>query len=290
MPVLDVAFLGTGIMGGHMVRHIASAGNNVRAWNRTKAKAKAIEGDRLRVSDSPAAAAAGASHVVLMLSDGPACDLVLSEMGVYDAVSETATVIVMSSTDVASARGQALECARRGIGYIDAPVSGGEKGARDATLRIMAGGEPRDFEQAVNLLECMGTPLLVGPPGCGQLAKLVNQNIVALTILTVAESLHLAEQGGLDLSKVREALLGGFADSTILRQHALRMISGDYEPGGPAKHHLKDLRGVLKSAEELGVDMPMLRHAEKSFAKFIELGGGDMDHSGIIEVMRGNMK
>lgn len=288
--MLKVAFIGTGIMGSHMAKNIAKAGHGVRVWNRTREKADAIASGRIAVSASAAEAAKGASHVVLMLSDGKACDHVLSDMGVYDAAQKGAMVVVMSSTDVNSARNQAKECAQRDIAFLDAPVSGGEKGAREATLKIMAGGEPKHFEQAQELFECMGQPVLVGPAGSGQLAKLVNQNIVALTILSVAESFVLAEKAGLDLAKVREALSGGFADSTVLRQHALRMINDDFKPGGPAKHQLKDLRNALKSAEELQVDMPMLRHAEAIFAKFVEKGGGEMDHSGIIELLRGRME
>ena len=286
----EVAFMGTGIMGSAMAVHVANAGHNVRAWNRSAEKARAIEQERLVAFDEPGKAANGASHVILMLSDGPTCDHVLDGMGVYDELKDGATVIVMSSTDVKSAKGQFAECKKRNLGFIDAPVSGGQKGAVDAALKIMAGGKESVFEESRELLGCMGTPVLVGPAGSGQLAKLVNQNIVALTIMSVAESLLLAEKGGLDLGKVREALLGGFADSTVLRQHALRMISRDYKPGGPAKHQLKDLKGVHKSAMELGVDMPLLQHAMERYTRLIEKGGADMDHSAIIELMRGNIK
>lgn len=286
----EVAFLGTGIMGSRMAAHIAAAGHSVRAWNRTAEKARAIERGGLAAVPAPAEAAQGASFAVLMLSDGPACDSVLDGMGVYGALESGSTVVVMSSTDVASARRQAAACAERNLGFLDAPVSGGEKGAAEATLRIMAGGDEGCFEAARPLLECMGVPVLLGPAGCGQLGKLVNQNIVALTIMAVAESLVLAERGGLDLERLREALLGGFADSTVMRQHALRMIERNFRPGGPAKHQLKDLRGVMESAAELGVGMPMLELAEKAFAEFVDKGGADMDHSGIVELMRGNMK
>ena len=166
-----------------------------------------------------------------MLSSGPVCDETLIGGGVLGAMRPGSLLIVMSSIPVATAQSQAELAAERGIDYLDAPVSGGETGAREGTLAIMAGGAQDVFERARPLLEVMGRPTHIGPAGTGQLSKLVNQMIVASTTVTVAEAMLLAERGGADPAKVREALLGGFANSTILRQHALRMIRTRFQAG-----------------------------------------------------------
>jgi 2-hydroxy-3-oxopropionate reductase len=230
-----IGFLGTGIMGGHMARRLCEAGHEVAAWNRTRAKAEPLEAHGARIADSPTAAVEAAEVAICMLSNGPVCDSVLIEERVLSAMPKDSLMIVMSSIPVETARAQAEKAAEVGVRYIDAPVSGGEPGARDGTLAIMAGGEQRDFEEARAIFEAMGRPTLVGPVGSGELAKLANQVIVSNTLATVAEALLLAKVGGADPAAVREALLGGFADSTILRQHGKRMIEGDFKPGGPAK-------------------------------------------------------
>src|SRR4051795_8153604 len=232
---LSVGFLGTGIMGAHMARRIAQAGHKPTAWNRTAAKTEALSAFGVAQACDAAAAARGADAVICMLSSGPVCDETLIGGGVLGAMRPGSLLIVMSSIPIATAQSQAKLAAERGIDYLDAPVSGGETGAREGTLAIMAGGAQDVFERARPLLEVMGRPTHIGPAGTGQLSKLVNQMIVASTIVTVAEAVLLAERGGADPAKVREALLGGFADSTILRQHALRMIERNFQPGGPIR-------------------------------------------------------
>jgi 3-hydroxyisobutyrate dehydrogenase-like beta-hydroxyacid dehydrogenase len=198
-------------------------------------------------------------------------------------------LIVMSSIPVATAQRHAEMTAERGVDYLDAPVSGGETGAREGTLAIMAGGAQDVFERARPLLEVMGRPTHVGPAGTGQLSKLVNQMIVASTIVTVAEAVLLAERGGADPAKVREALLGGFADSTILRQHALRMIERDFQPGGPAKYQVKDTTTAVEFGRTIGLELPVLQVVDRLFGDMVEHGDGDLDHSAIIcEIGRRN--
>ena len=284
-----VGFLGTGIMGGHMARRLCEAGHEVAAWNRTRAKAEPLEAHGARIADSPAAAAEAAEVVICMLSNGPVCDSVLIEEGVLSAMPGGSLMIVMSSIPVETARAQAAKAAELGLRYIDAPVSGGEPGARDGTLAIMAGGEQRDFEEARPIFEAMGRPTLVGPVGSGELAKLANQVIVSNTLATVAEALLLAKVGGADPAAVREALLGGFADSTILRQHGKRMIEGDFKPGGPAKYQLKDQRTAMALAGALDLELPVSALVEELFDAMVSHGHGDRDHSGIfIELQRLN--
>jgi 3-hydroxyisobutyrate dehydrogenase-like beta-hydroxyacid dehydrogenase len=286
---LSVGFLGTGIMGTHMARRIAQAGYKTTAWNRTAAKAEALSAFGVAQACDAAAAAHNADAVICMLSSGPVCDETLMEGGVLGAMRPGSLLIVMSSIPVATAQRQAEMAGERGIDYLDAPVSGGEAGAREGTLAIMAGGAHDVFERARPLLEAMGRPTRVGPAGTGQLSKLVNQMIVASTIVTVAEAVLLAERGGADPAKVREALLGGFADSTILRQHALRMIARDFKPGGPAKYQVKDTTTAVELGRSIGLELPVLQVVDGLFGDMVEHGDGDLDHSAIIrEIGRRN--
>lgn len=152
----------------------------------------------------------------------------------------------------------------------------------------MVGGEAAAFEQGRNVLAAMGRPVHVGPAGTGELSKLVNQLIVASTIATVAEGLLLAERGGADPAKVHEALMGGFVDSPIWRQHGQRMLSNDFTPGGPAKWQLKDTRTALAQAQKLGLDLPVGRLVDSLFAAMVEAGDGELDHAGLIRQLRRN--
>ena len=280
----SIGFIGTGIMGAPMARRLIDAGNDVRAWNRTAAKAAALG---VTPAETPAAAAAGADVVIVMLSSGPVCDeVILGEHGVLDAMSAGSLLIVMSSIPVETARHQARAAGERHIHYLDAPVSGGEQGAIDGSLAIMAGGDETTFARALPFLEPLGRPVRVGPAGSGQLAKLVNQLVVASTIATVSEAMLLAERGGADPAQVREALLGGFADSTILRAHGQRMIEQDFAPGGPAKWQLKDTRTALSLADSLDLKLPVATLVNQLFEDMVANGDGDLDHSALILELR----
>ncbi|QJQ99028.1 NAD(P)-dependent oxidoreductase [Halomonas sp. PGE1] len=279
-----IGFIGTGIMGGPMARRLIDAGHEVRAWNRTAAKAAALGATP---AETPAAAAAGAEVVIVMLSSGPVCDeVILGEQGVLDAMPPDSLLIVMSSIPVETARHQARAAGERHVHYLDAPVSGGERGAIDGTLAIMAGGDETTFARALPFLEPLGRPVRIGPAGSGQLAKLVNQLVVASTIATVSEAMLLAERGGADPARVREALLGGFADSTILRAHGQRMIEQDFAPGGPAKWQLKDTRTALSMADSLDLDLPVATLVNQLFEDMVAHGDGELDHSALILELR----
>ncbi len=282
-----LAFLGTGIMGSPLVRCLLRAGFSVRAWNRSPAKAAALATDGAQIMDSASAAALGADVLICMLSDGPTCtDVLFGDNGAALALRPGALVIVMSSIPVDVATDHARRCAERGLGYLDAPVSGGERGAREGSLAIMVGGTPEAFEHGRGVLAAMGRPVRVGPAGSGQLAKLVNQLIVASTIATVAEGLLLAERGGADPAKVHEALMGGFVDSPIWRQHGQRMIDDDFTPGGPAKWQLKDTRTALAHARSLGLDLPVGTLVDSLFGALVDAGDGDLDHASLIRQLR----
>ena len=289
MAKQKIGFLGTGIMGYQMARRLCEAGYPVTAWNRTRSKAEPLTEFGATVAAAPAAATAGSDIAICMVSDAPACDDVLITQGSLAAMPQGSLAIVMSSVPVETVQAQAETAAELGLGYLDAPVSGGEKGAIDGTLSIMVGGDAAAFEAARPALEVLGRPHHLGPVGSGQLSKLANQLIVANTLCTVAEALLLAKAGGADAAAVREALLGGFAQSTVLRQHGARMIDGDYEPGGPAKYQVKDQRTATTLARKLGLVLPVSELATKLFEDMVDHGDGDRDHSAIfVELQRRN--
>jgi 3-hydroxyisobutyrate dehydrogenase-like beta-hydroxyacid dehydrogenase len=294
MSARSIAVIGTGIMGGPMARNLARAGFSVGAWNRSAEKARPLAEHGVAVTETAAQAAAGRDAVILMLSDGPTCDSVLDTDGdhgpaVLPAMTEGAVLVVMSSIPVETARGQASRAAARGVGYLDAPVSGGEKGAIEGTLAIMAGGAQSTFEALEPAFKAMGRPSRVGDAGAGQLAKLANQMIVGNTLATVAEALLFAERGGADPAAVRAALMGGFADSAILTQHGARMCEGDFEPGGFARYQLKDLRAAMDFAASMGMDLPTSSLVKSLYEDVVAHGDGDKDQSAVyLELRRRN--
>ncbi|MEL6566179.1 MAG: NAD(P)-dependent oxidoreductase [Pseudomonadota bacterium] len=280
MAFEKVTLLGTGLMGLPMARNLAQAGVPLTVWNRTAAKARSLEAHGVHVAETLAEAVTGADIVISMLSDGPTVLGVVSD--VSDSLSDGALWIDMSSTKPEEARAEAAALAAVGVAHLDAPVSGGTKGAEAASLAIMVGGSTADLARAQPVLEVMGRPVHVGPSGSGQLSKLCNQAIVAVTIGAVAEAMLLAEKGGADPAALRAALKGGFADSTILQQHGERMTTGNFEPGGLSKFQLKDLNNVLAEAQAADLSLPMVEDVRDRFAHFVEhMDGADKDHSGL---------
>lgn len=218
-----------------------------------------------------------------MLSDGKTCDEILfKEQGAISQLKPESTVIVMSSIPVEVAKLQGDKCRERGLRYLDAPVSGGEKGAQNASLAIMVGGDAKTFSQAETILSAMGRPILVGGAGCGMLAKLVNQMIVATTIATVSEGLLLASKAGADPIKLKQALTGGFADSPILQQHGERMLNRDFKPGGTARNQHKDIHTAVSYAKSLELNLPVAQQVSQLFENMLAAGDGELDHSGLI--------
>ncbi len=282
-----IAVIGTGIMGGPMATRLALAGFPVTAWNRTTEKASALEGAGVVAASSVADAVAEADIGICMLSSGPVCEEVLTAPGgALDAMKAGATLVVMSSIPVETAVAIANAAAAKGIACVDAPVSGGEKGAKDGTLAIMAGGEAEAIAALADVFAPLGRVTHVGPSGSGALTKLANQLIVATTICAVAEALTLAVSGGADPAKVREALLGGFADSTVFRQHGLRMVEGNFRPGGPAKYQVKDTSTAMAFAKGRGLTLPVSLEVDRLFQAMVDNGDGDLDHSGVILELR----
>lgn len=285
-----IAVLGTGIMGAPMAGRLAQAGYTVKAWNRTLEKAAALYGKGVATVATAAEAASMATVVVCMLSSGPVCEAVLlGEGGVVEAMAAGSVLVVMSSIPVETAVSIAEAARARGVFCVDAPVSGGEKGAIEGTLAIMAGGEGAVVDGLRPVFCHLGRVTHVGPLGSGALTKLANQLIVASTICAVAEALTLAKSGGADPAKVREALLGGFADSTVFRQHGLRMVEGNFVPGGPAKYQVKDTSTALAFARSRCLTLPVGEEVDRLFQAMVDNGDGELDHSGIIrEIQRMN--
>ncbi|MDR3067571.1 MAG: NAD(P)-dependent oxidoreductase [Comamonas sp.] len=282
MNTLKIAVLGTGMMGLPMARRLAQAGHEVHVWNRTRAKAEPLAADGARIHDSAADAVRGTDFVVSLLENGAIVGEVLFDRGVAEAMPEGSLFIDMASIQPREAREHAGRLAALGLRHVDAPVSGG-------TLAIMAGGDAADFEQALPVFAALGRATHVGPHGAGQLAKLANQMIVGITIGAVAEALLLAERGGADPAKVREAISGGFADSRILQVHGERMVQHDFAPRGRMTVQLKDMRNAIATAEEIGFDAPITGLLEQLYAEGVKNGLGDLDQAGLfVELQRRN--
>ena len=285
-----IAFLGTGLMGSHMARNILKAGFSLTAWNRTLAKAQALIADGADVPATAAEAIAEADIVITMLSDGPTVHDLLFDQELAAAMKAGTLLIDMSSIKPSEARTHAALMRERGLHHLDAPVSGGTKGAEAGSLAIMAGGDEAVFTRAVSVLSAMGRPVRVGPDGSGQLSKLANQTIVAVTIGVVAEAMLLAEKGGADPAAIRDALKGGFADSVILQQHGERMTTGNFEPGGLSRMQLKDINNALEEAGQHELILPLTEQVKTRYTTLIEeMNGADTDHSALyLELLRQN--
>ena len=255
MTQSSIALIGIGLMGRPMALRLLQAGYQVRAWNRTAAKAAALSDAGAHPCASVADAVHGAGIVISMLEAGAVVGEVIT--AALPALTPQTLWIDMSSTAHAEALDFHARLTGHGCRFIDAPVSGGVAGAEAGTLAIMAGGAVDDFIQAEPVLAAMGRATLVGPAGSGQVAKLCNQLIVGATLGIVAEALLLAQAAGADPQAVRAAIRGGFAESRILEVHGQRMLDRNFLPGGQVKSQLKDLRNVLAAAADAGLVLPV---------------------------------
>lgn len=284
---MNIGFIGLGIMGHPMAGHLLAAGHSLRTCvNRSPVPQDLARAGIVTCTD-PAEVAAGSECVILMLPDTPDVEKVLfGPGGVADGLTPGATVIDMSSIDPMATRAFAARIEALDCNYIDAPVSGGEVGAKNAALTIMCGGQPDVFEAVRPLFERMGRNVtLIGPVGAGQVAKVANQIVVALNIEAVAEALLFASKAGVDPARVREALMGGFAASRVLEVHGQRMIDRTFEPGFRIRLHRKDIDIALSGAAKLGLALPGTASAQQLMNACIAQGGADWDHSGIVRVL-----
>lgn len=279
---LKIGFLGTGLMGEHMARNLLRAGHQVTAWNRTIEKAETLRPDGARIASSAHDAVLEADMVVTMLADGATVAEVMFAQDVAGAMKSGAVLVDMSSIKPEEAREHAQKMQSMGLNHLDAPVSGGTKGAEAGSLAIMAGGDKTAFEQMAHALGAMGRPVHVGPDGAGQLSKLANQTIVAVTIGVVAEAILLAEKGGADPAAICDALKGGFADSVILQQHGHRMIERNFVPGGLSKFQLKDVNNALNEAQNHDLSLPLTAQIQERYTTLVEqMDGADLDHAAL---------
>lgn len=281
-----IGFMGLGNMGWPMAGHLQEAGADLIVWNRSAGRREEAAARGIAVADSPAAlaAAVGVGILALNLTHAPVVRSLVEEAAPH--LSPGALVIDFGTTGYDETLALAAELEPKGIAWVDAPVSGGEVGARNGNLTIMAGGGAESFARALPVLRIVGEKIThVGGTGAGQVAKLANQLIVAQTIDAVAQALRLAELAGVDAARVREALRGGFAESRILDLHGDRMVRRDFAPGGRSELQLKDVRLICELAERVGLQSGTLDQSRRQWERFVhELGHGDLDHSGLFKV------
>ena len=282
MNFSKIAFLGTGLMGEPMCKNILKSNLPLTVWNRSQNKTNQLKSLGAEVANSPQEAVTGADVIITMLSDGAAVYDLIFKQKVAKYMQKGATHIDMGSIGADEAIEHSKKHTINGINYLDAPVSGGTKGAEAGELAIMVGGNKENFEAMTNVFNSMGQSTFVGPNGCGQLSKLANQVIVAITIGAVSEALILAGEGGADRAQVRKALQGGFASSRILTEHGQRMIDRSFEPGGAAKFQFKDLCNAINSSEQFGLNLPITKLIHQLFSDMVNSGKPDLDHSGLL--------
>jgi 2-hydroxy-3-oxopropionate reductase len=283
---MTIGFIGLGIMGKPMAGHLKAAGHTILVPERASLSAESRA--EFTVLADARAIAQQAETIILMVPDTPDVEAVLfGPAGAAEGLAPGKLVIDMSSISPTATKGFAQRINALGCDYLDAPVSGGEVGAKAATLTIMVGGPQRAFDRALPLFQAMGKNItLVGEEnGAGQTCKVANQIVVALTIQAVAEALVFAAKAGADPAKVRQALMGGLATSRILELHGERMIKRSFAPGFRIRLHQKDLNLALQSGRDLGVALPATATAQQMFSAVVAAGGAELDHSGLVRAL-----
>lgn len=283
----NIGFIGLGIMGTPMARHLQNAGHTVVTSKFFIPPHKDLVDNGLQIVDNPKALAETVDTIILMLPDTPEVqDVLFGENGVSFGLKAGKLVIDMSSISPIATKEFAKKVRETGAEYVDGPVSGGEVGAKNASLSIMAGGSQESFDRALPLFQLMGKNItLVGDCGDGQVTKVANQIIVALTIEAVAEALVFASKAGADPARVREALMGGFASSRILEVHGDRMVKRTFDPGFRISLHQKDLNLALQGAKALGVSLPNTASTQELFNQCAAHGDAGLDHSGLVTAL-----
>jgi 2-hydroxy-3-oxopropionate reductase len=284
---MNVAFVGLGIMGKPMALNLHKAGYTVFVHGRRPESMAPLSAAGCTACQSPAVAASKADIILVMVSDTPDVEqVVFGDNGVIHGVKPGAVVVDMSTISPTATRRFAEDLRARGIEMLDAPVSGGDVGAINATLSIMVGGKPEVFARVKPVFEAMGKNIvLVGDNGAGQVAKACNQIVVAVTIEGVAEALTFARKNGVDPARVRDALMGGFAGSRILEVHGKRMLDNDYTPGFRTKLHQKDINIVMQTAKELGLSLPGAALVMQHLNALMGTGNGELDSAAVMKIV-----
>src|SRR5829696_5141174 len=282
---MQIGFVGLGIMGRPMAHNLMQGGHQLFVYGKRTVPPEIREG--ATVLDSLKAVAEHAETIIVMVPDTPDVeDVLFSPDGIAAGLSAGKTVIDMSSISPIETKAFAAGIVQKGCDYLDAPVSGGEVGAKAASLTIMVGGSEAAFQRVKPLFELMGKNItLVGDVGAGQTTKVANQIIVALTIEAVGEALLYAAKAGADPAKVRQALMGGFASSRILEVHGERMVKRTFDPGFRIELHQKDLNLALSTGRQLGVALPNTATCQELFTACAAQGGAKWDHSALVKAL-----
>lgn len=284
---MRVGFVGLGIMGKPMARNLLRAGYPVTVHNRSRPPVDELVAEGAADGGSPRGVAEQSEVVITMLPDTPDVEQVtFGPQGLVEGLRPGSVLVDMSTISPVATRSIAARLRERGVEMLDAPVSGGQRGAEEGTLSIMVGGDPQTFERVRPLFQALGKSVVhVGPVGAGQVCKACNQVVVALTLQAVAEALVLAERNGVDPARVRQALLGGFAGSRILEVHGQRMLEGNYQPGFRVRLHHKDLRIALETGRSAGVPMLGTALVHELLGAVVARGWGDLDHSALARLV-----
>lgn len=282
-----VGFVGPGIMGQPMALNLMRAGYPLWIYSRTGARALPLAEQGATVCESPREVGAAVDIVITMVSDTPDVEeVLLGDGGVIEGMRDGGLVVDMSTIAPAATRRMARRLAEVGISMLDAPVSGGDVGAKAGTLSIMVGGDADAFRRMLPLFEVMGSNIVhVGESGAGQVAKVCNQLVVAANIASSADALLFAKAAGVDPARVREALLGGFAASRVLEAHGQRMLERNFEPGFKLKLHQKDLRIALQAIAEYGLELRCVNTVAAGLDEAVEAGLGEQDTSSVLRVL-----
>lgn len=283
---MKIGFIGLGIMGSPMAGQLIDGGHDVYLFSRSEVPAELISAGGIACKNG-SEVALNSEIIILMLPDTLDVEKVLfGDNGISDELSKGQTIIDMSSISPIATREFAAQLAKKGVPYADAPVSGGEVGAKNATLTIMVGANESVFSAVEPIFKLMGQNVThVGDVGAGQVCKVANQMIVALNIEAVGEALLLASKAGVDPSKVRQALMGGFASSKVLEIHGNRMIERTFKPGFRIELHQKDLNIALSTARSLGLSLPNTSTAQELFNACVASGDSEQDHSAMVCVL-----
>lgn len=279
-----LGFIGLGLMGKPMAGHLLVAGHTVHVYSRSSGPVQELASKGAVACSSSQEVAQKSDVIFIMVPDTPDVESVLfGKDGVAEGVRSGSIVVDMSSISPIATKEFAKKLDTMGVKMLDAPVSGGQVGAEKATLSIMVGGHPKVFQQIKPYFELMGKNIVhLGDNGDGQTCKVANQIVVALTIEAVGEALLFASKAGADPKKVREALLGGFAQSRILELHGKRMIERSFAPGFRIRLHQKDLNLALQAARDLGLSLPNTSTAQELFNAVVAQGGSELDHSAMV--------
>jgi 2-hydroxy-3-oxopropionate reductase len=294
---MEVGFCGPGLMGAPMIRHLLRAGHTVHVWNRTRDKAEALAKDGAQVASTPGALAGRAELIFLCVSDAAAVEQVVfdAEQGIATAAQRATTtgrvrvrrIVDHSSIAPSVTRSFAQRAAAVGIGWVDAPVSGGVAGATAGTLAVMAGGAAADVDAATPVIRAYAARVThMGSVGAGQTAKLCNQSIVTATVAAIAEAVSLAQRSGIDAARLTEALAGGWADSVLLQTFVPRMTTSGDTPIGAMRTFQKDVDTIAATAYETGTPMPVAGTVQQVLRLAAAMGLADADFSAFVDVLQ----